>query len=215
MDFDLQLLAQGAEGRVYSSTFLGKPAIVKERFSKKYRLPVLDTKITKTRIIQESRCLLKAKQAGVDVCGIWSVDTKNSRIVVEKIEGQTVKHFLYGKPAESWKKEICEKIGISIARLHDAGIIHGDLTTSNMMIRNENGSLTLIDFGLASSKCIHEDKAVDLYVLERALLSTHTDSEALFEIILASYKEESKNSSPVMKRFEKVRQRGRKRLAFG
>lgn len=64
-------------------------------------------------------------------------------------------------------------MGQMILRLHNVNIIHGDLTTSNMMISNDK--LYLIDFGLAYTKPNAEDKAVDLYVLERAFVSTHPE----------------------------------------
>lgn len=45
----------------------------------------------------------------------------------------------------------------------------------------------MIDFGLASVSTLAEDKAVDLYVLERAFASTHPGSDNLFAIVLDSY----------------------------
>lgn len=65
-----------------------------------------------------------------------------------------------------------------MAKMHDSGIIHGDLTTSNMMIR-QNKSIVMIDFGLSFNSTLIEDKAVDLYVLERAFLSTHPNTEEM------------------------------------
>ena len=79
-------------------------------------------------------------------------------------------------------------IGIEIAKMHLADIIHGDLTTSNMMLR-PNGELVLIDFGLSYVSTLVEDKAVDLYVLERAFASTHPDSSTLFEGVLMAYED--------------------------
>ncbi|CAN6310028.1 unnamed protein product [Urochloa humidicola] len=39
------LLKHGAEGRVFVSTFVGRKCVIKERFSKKYRHPLLDAKL--------------------------------------------------------------------------------------------------------------------------------------------------------------------------
>ena len=92
-----------------------------------------------------------------------------------------------------------------MATLHDGGLVHGDLTTSNMLVRDSDGALVraqattcaacqhhmvlcfqggvlqrvawlqvLIDFGLSSTSTVAEDKGVDLYVLERALISAHS-----------------------------------------
>ena len=45
-------MKQGAEGRIYISEIFGMKCVVKERFVKKYRVPSLDEKLTKTRIHQ-------------------------------------------------------------------------------------------------------------------------------------------------------------------
>jgi len=68
--------------------------------------------------------------------------------------------------------------------MHDAEIVHGDLTTSNLMVKDSADSgaapeVVVIDFGLGMMKPNQEDKAVDLYVLERAFISTHPGSEYL------------------------------------
>ena len=79
-------------------------------------------------------------------------------------------------------KEVSGLIASTLATLHDGGLVHGDLTTSNMLLRqNEDGKrdLVLIDFGLSFNSTLAEDKAVDLYVLERALLSLHSAHEGL------------------------------------
>ncbi|KAG8215830.1 hypothetical protein J3R82DRAFT_7772 [Butyriboletus roseoflavus] len=82
---------------------------------------------------------------------------------------------------------LLEKIGVEIAKLHIIDIIHGDLTTSNMLLRANSNDLVLIDFGLSYHSTLVEDKAVDLYVLERAFASTHPESESLFASIIAAY----------------------------
>jgi TP53 regulating kinase-like protein len=120
-------------------------------------------------------------------------------------------------------------IGTEIAKMHMADIIHGDLTTSNMMLRHTSSpyispsgqispatELVLIDFGLAYNSNIIEDKAVDLYVLERAFSSTHPDSEPLFTSVLNAYQHKvGKEWSAVGKRLDDVRLRGRKRSMVG
>ena len=103
--------------------------------------------------------------------------------------------------------------------MHDNDIIHGDLTTSNIMIRENSNTkeleVVMIDFGLASSKAIVEDKAVDLYVLERAFLSTHPNTEHLVQEILQSYRFAASKGTVVLTKLEQVRLRGRKRDMFG
>jgi TP53 regulating kinase-like protein len=111
--------------------------------------------------------------------------------------------------------KLMKQIGTAVARLHDGGLVHGDLTTSNMIVREGDGQLVLIDFGLSHLSKLPEDKGVDLYVLERALLSTHSDQPELFKGILQAYQASSKHHAEVCRRFAEVRLRGRKRTMVG
>ncbi|KAK2520905.1 Tp53rk [Columba guinea] len=112
---------------------------------------------------------------------------------------------------------LAEKMGELLARMHDEDLIHGDLTTCNILLRppTEKLDLVLIDFGLSFISGLPEDKGVDLYVLEKAFLSTHPDTEALFQALLKTYAAASKKSGPVIKRLDEVRLRGRKRSMIG
>jgi len=239
-----QLIKQGAEARVYSCQFLGKDTIVKERFSKKYRHPTLDQRINQKRLAQEAKNTVKARQLGVETPTLYHVDVNTGEIFMELVHGCTVKQFLLdhhdkqplisgatnninnnNNTDESSKNDamvmvdlqLAEKIGESIAVLHSGNIIHGDLTTSNMMLRNSDPKLfVMIDFGLSYVSTMVEDKAVDLYVLERAMLSTHPNSERLFEKLLGGYaKKMGKNATQVLAKLEQVQQRGRKRSMVG
>merc|ERR1712137_260561 len=191
--------------------------IIKERFKKSYRHASLDEKITAKRITQEIRTLHKCKKAGIDTPDLYFVDLQNGLLLIEKIHGVTVREA-FSNDVSPWKEEtktIAKQVGIVLAELHDNGIIHGDLTTSNMMIRNGSTLVTPIDFGLSTYSSLTEDKAVDIYVLERALISTHINSEALFDIIVESYKTTSPTGTSVIQKLDEVRTRGRKKLAFG
>jgi TP53 regulating kinase and related kinases len=110
---------------------------------------------------------------------------------------------------------IMKQIGEAIAKMHDGGLVHGDLTTSNMLLEEGSKKLVIIDFGLAFNSTNPEDKAVDLHVCERALNSAHSDREGLFKTVLEAYKKASKNHCPVFNRFAEVRLRGRKRTMVG
>ncbi|CAM9289901.1 unnamed protein product, partial [Phaeothamnion confervicola] len=140
----LELLSQGAEARVFATEFCGRPAVVKERFPKKYRrLPALDQKLTKARTLQEVRCHVKVRCAGVDTPCIYMVDSDASRIYMERLCGLTVKQWLRenmkGQPKPERALRIAQAIGAAVALIHDAGVIHGDLTTSNFMLRGAWG----------------------------------------------------------------------------
>lgn len=112
-------------------------------------------------------------------------------------------------------ENVMKTVGGVIAMIHDGDLIHGDLTTSNMIYDETESNLTLIDFGLSFVSSLAEDKGVDLYVLERALLSTHPDTERLFKILLDTYRVASKNGDSVIAKLDEVRMRGRKRLMVG
>ncbi|KAF9148731.1 TP53 regulating kinase [Mortierella sp. AD010] len=136
---------------------------------------------------------------------------------MEHIEGTSVRDYLVtveGQTAEAQQK-VAIGIGRALGLMHNIDVIHGDLTTSNLLMRKESGSLVLIDFGLSYVSQLVEDKAVDLYVLERAFSSTHPNTEVMFAQILDSYGESSKASKQILKKLEDVRLRGRKRSMLG
>ena len=161
---------------------------------------------------------------GICTPTIFFVDQENSCIYMEDIENSvTVRDFIqkHQKSATSDDQtaleELADKIGKVLASMHSCDIIHGDLTTSNMLLRQPESSspLILIDFGLSQISSLHEDKGVDLYVLERAFLSTHPNTEELFDRVLKVYGQSYKKSTEVLNKLEEVRQRGRKRVMIG
>lgn len=131
--------------------------------------------------------------------------------------------------ADSKAMQVAYGMGLLIAKMHNANVIHGDLTTSNIILQNPpldrnlseewSPSLSLIDFGLAgtagSKGVTHEEKAVDLYVLERAFISTHPDSDKLVLEFHRAYKRGCTRSDAILQRLSAVRLRGRKRECFG
>lgn len=215
----LVLLKQGAEARVFESNFVGRRCIIKERFSKKYRHPTLDSKLTVKRLNAEARCMTKARKLGVPTPVLFSVDPMMQTLTFEFVEGPMVKDILLGMGAngivEERLNDIATQIGDSIAKLHDGGLVHGDLTTSNMLIRKDTNQLVLIDFGLSFISTLPEDKAVDLYVLERAFISMHSSCGDVMERVLAAYRKSSKQWCSTLNKLAQVRQRGRKRTMVG
>jgi len=133
---------------------------------------------------------------------------------MERIDGTTLKQRIWrGCPREELEG-LLAAVGAALAALHLNDLVHGDLTTSNLMVE-AGRRLVLIDFGLSFTSTLPEDKAVDLYVLERAFLSTHPGSEWMVEKLLACYASASPKLEPVLRKLQQVRQRGRKKLAFG
>lgn len=215
-----ELISQGAEAKVYRGEFLGAPAIIKERFKKKYRVPSLDQKLSSRRISQEVRSMARCRKIGIRTPAVYHVDLPRGIIFMEPVkEGVVLKKYLNQLDLttdSALLEDVIKLVGVTIATLHDSDIIHGDLTTSNMIFNPINSELTLIDFGLSFISTLAEDKGVDLYVLERALLSTHPDTERLFELLLEAYKNrEGGERGEIISKLDEVRMRGRKRLMIG
>ncbi|KAJ2499324.1 serine/threonine-protein kinase bud32 [Coemansia sp. RSA 1972] len=207
------LIRQGAEARVYKTTVGDRVAIAKQRFSKGYRHPDLDQKLTRGRMNQEARSLKRCWENGIRVPEVIRVDKDSATLFIEFVDGPTLKEWILAGCDEEQEKSMMAAAGQVLHRMHACNIIHGDLTTSNMIMDSE-GELVLIDFGLSQISPSAEDKAVDLYVLERAFISTHPDSERLFAGVLEAYNRDDAACS-VLRRLEDVRMRGRKRDMTG
>ncbi|CAG5115719.1 unnamed protein product [Candidula unifasciata] len=222
-----EVFQQGAEARLYRCGFYGRPCIVKKRFVKKYRHPTLDTSLSSQRVKSEVRANLRCRMAGIPTPTIYLVDTGSNSIYMEEIlDAVTVRSYISkvqdadGNCADVRLNPLAEAIGCLLGRMHDNNIIHGDLTTSNMLLQGDPSdlNLVLIDFGLSSCEASAEDKGVDLYVLERAFLSSHPHSQELFKTILTSYSAAASSGSKcseALAKLEEVRQRGRKRTMVG
>eukprot|EP01135_Chromosphaera_perkinsii_P005885 Nk52_evm18s370 gene=Nk52_evmTU18s370 len=210
---DSVLLKQGAESRVYTAPFLNhEKVVVKHRFKKSYRLPALDMKITRSRTLSEVKTMVRLMKAGIRVPTVYFVDMKTSCIYMEYFEdSQTMKEAIINASAKKDAVEMHNALAVEIGKvlklMHAADIIHGDLTTSNILVLHQPGdkrtfTLALIDFGLSSVSRLAEDKAVDLYVLERAFLSTHPNSEKMFKKILEEYGTNFKGAKPVLTKLD-------------
>ncbi|MEM4246213.1 MAG: KEOPS complex kinase/ATPase Bud32 [Candidatus Bathyarchaeia archaeon] len=165
------LLRKGAEADIYLRSWHGHKIIVKERVRKSYRLDEIDTALRSSRTVHEAQLIHEAKRSGVPTPTIYQVDKEGAVIAMEYVEGRRLKELL-AESAPRERVEACRKIGEMIARLHKRNIIHGDLTTSNM-IAVEEGKVFLIDFGLGFFSDKLEDRGVDLHLIKRALNSTH------------------------------------------
>src|SRR3989344_5737828 len=149
----------------------GAPYIIKRRIKKSYRIPEIDERLRKQRTRKESKLIENASNI-IGVPKIIKADESSKEIVMQFIEGKKLSDWL-GKLNIEKAKNICRQIGESAAKLHDAGIIHGDLTTSNMILEENSGKLYFIDFGLGFNSDRVEDKAVDLHLLRQALEAKH------------------------------------------
>lgn len=160
--------------------------------------------------------------AGISAPVVFFVDYASNCLYMEEIEGSvTVRDYIQSTMENEKTPQsllgLAKTIGQVLARMHDEDLIHGDLTTSNMLMKPplEQLDIVLIDFGLSFISALPEDKGVDLYVLEKAFLSTHPNTETVFEAFLKSYSTSSKKARPVLKKLDEVRLRGRKRSMVG
>lgn len=177
--------------------------VLKRRVVKGYRLRELDGKIRKLRTRGEGRILEKAGKV-VNVPVVKKADERNGEIEMEFIDGVKLSEGL--DSMDNWK-EVCGKIGEGIGKLHDAGIIHGDLTTSNLIW--SNGELYFIDFGLSYGNGRVEDKAVDLHLIKQALEAKHFGKwKEYWKEIEKGYLKSSR-AKDVLDRLVSVERRGR------
>jgi N6-L-threonylcarbamoyladenine synthase/protein kinase Bud32 len=177
-----ELIAKGAESNIVKSDYLGEKAVLKDRIPKGYRISEIDNKIRRARCKLEARLLSDAKRAGVVTPILYDVNLGDKSILMEEIDGVMVKDII--------DEDLAFKIGENISRLHSADIIHGDITTSNIMLRD--GQLVFIDFGLGRHSTLDEDKAVDLLVLKKSLQSIDYNlAVKYFDCVLNGYDNES------------------------
>lgn len=228
----MEIVKQGAEAKLYIGEFNGKQCLIKERFVKNYRHSDLDTHLTKERMRAESKAVSRCRAAGVNVPNIFHMDLNDRKIYMEyfdkSITAKEYIHRIVPKIDDDMEKDkqlnrLTKEIGSCVGTMHANNIIHGDLTTSNILLnpnekddgRFNDYQLIMIDFGLSSYSQNTEQKGVDLYVLERALLSTHSSIPHLFDSILKVYKETNSKCQEIIAKFEEVRARGRKRTMIG
>lgn len=197
--------ARGAEAVVSRTEFLGRRAVVKTRQPKGYRDPVLDGRIRSLRTRSEARIVREARACGVRTPVVYAVDLPKGEIVMEDVGGTTVKALLDKEPAMA--PEVCAMIGRDLARLHDAGISHGDLTTSNMMWLGDR--ICYIDFSMGSCPADEEGMGTDLRLLERALASAHPEIPDAYAMVREAYAAEKRDAQKVFDKVEEIKGRGR------
>ena len=195
----MEKIAQGAEAIIYKNG----NSVIKERVVKSYRLPSIDARLRKFRTRREAKVIDKLNSIGICAPKLVSMCDKDMKIEMEFLDGEKLRDCLHKNHLK-----YSYEIGKIIAKVHENNIIHGDLTTSNMILRTNE--LHLIDFGLSFFSHKVEDKAVDLHLLDRALASKHNKvyGESFAEVLRA-YRENYPDAELVLKRLETVAKRGR------
>ncbi|HVP26700.1 MAG TPA: KEOPS complex kinase/ATPase Bud32 [Candidatus Bathyarchaeia archaeon] len=180
------LMKKGAEASLYLADWHGRKVVIKKRLPKQYRPSELDTQIRTYRTIHEPQLMHEAKVAGVPTPTIFLVDLKDSSITMEYVEGEQIKRLL-NKVSKNERQRLCFKIGELTGKLHEYGLIHGDLTTSNMILNSE-GKIFFVDFGLGEKSKELEARGVDLHLMKRALQSTHFRfADECFDAVMKGY----------------------------
>ena len=209
---------RGAEAYLYTVEWLGRRAVLKIRLPKSYRHPELDLELRWARTVTEARAILASRRAGVDTPRLYYADPLCTLVVLEYVEGKLLASIVEETPREAYS--YAEKLGVLAGRLHEAGIAHGDLTTSNVIV-TPTGKLYLIDFGLASLKASLREQAIDVHLYMRSLESTHPDHvEGMLSSFLKGYRSvRGEVTDKVMELVREIRLMGRyvaeRRTAWG
>lgn len=199
------LLRQGAEAEIHLSSWMGKKVIYKRRITKKYRLEEIDEKLRKSRTKKEAQLMMDARRSGISVPIIYDVDVNQYQIIMEYLDAPRVKDVL-DELSMTEQKSLCLTIGTEIAKLHGHGLIHGDITTSNLMLSKDR--VYFIDFGLGEKCCEDEVRGVDLHLLMEAFSATHRNPHC-FGWVMQGYRKAFGNASMIEKKIEDIGKRGR------
>jgi Kae1-associated kinase Bud32 len=191
------IIAMGAEAVIIKK----ENSVIKNRISKNYRIKELDDELRQRRTRSEAKIMGKMKDSAPKIIAVT-----DETIEMEFIEGNVVKNVLDNNIL------LAKIIGLETGKMHDLNIIHGDLTTSNMILDN-NGKIRFIDFGLSFVSDKVEDKAVDLHLFREAVESKHYKHEdEIWSEFLKGYKSPEREN--VIKRLELVEKRGRNKQKY-
>lgn len=197
----MKLIAQGAEAKLYRKD----NELIKDRISKSYRIKEIDEPLRKSRTKKEAKLISEARRVGINVPKIISVE--EYKITMEFIDGTKLKDALNNTDSKT-RKKLAEEIGKIAGILHSNDIVHGDLTTSNMILKDDK--IFLIDFGLGDLSKRIEDHAVDISVLKEAFKSTHYKYlKELWSSFICGYKQNNSKSDDVLRTLEDIQKRGR------
>ncbi len=209
----MELLKHGAEAKLFLTQYMGRKAVVKVRERKSYRAKELDGNILKERLRTECSLLCRAKKAGMRTPLIWKIEPEKFSITTEFIEGPTLKQALLQGPKKAGA--LCKLTGQNIAMLHSAGLVHGDLTTGNIIVKQRKASdspetrLVFLDFGLGQVSNRPEDKAVDLLAFKKTFLATHFSLAGQWKALERAYARNYAKGNEVLRQMHKVEARAR------
>lgn len=180
-----EVIYRGAEATIRAATQFGRLVVVKQRRPKAYRIAELERAIARGRMRNEARLLRRARQAGVGAPAVLDADPEAQWLVLEYLGRRSLRETFDSMPA--WERRRAVRlVGEAVGRLHKAGVIHGDLTTSNIVLRD--GVVYLLDFSLGQVGDRLEERAVDLKAFKDSFAATHHTHAADFGLILQGYR---------------------------
>lgn len=202
----MEAVRRGAEAEIRQGIWMRRDVVIKSRVPKRYRHPDLDRSLRLQRTRNEARLLHEAREAGVPTPIVYDIDLQCAELTMEDVKGARVKDELDTSPPQR-VDELCTEMGRLVALLHRAGIAHGDLTTSNMIL--SEGRMWFIDFSLGTRNASPEEMGVDMHLLKEAFQSAHSSLLDHFDAILTSYRLQYDRADEVIKKMREIEGRGR------
>jgi len=206
----IKVIRIGAEAVVSRLRWNGFDLVSKHRVPKPYRIPELDRRIRDKRTLHEAKIIVELKKAGVPAPAIMLLDRSSSTIYMQYINGIELKRALDELDPIKIEK-IARRLGEIIGKMHLKKIVHGDLTTSNIIL-DKSEKIYLIDFGLSSVTDDVEELAVDIHLLDRSLESAHHKIRERFmkHFLIGYSKIVGKNRTlEILRKVKEIRMRGR------
>ena len=188
----MKKISEGAEADIYELELLGIKAVMKYRRPKPYLVKDIEESLRGQRTKTEARILSNASSL---ISAPKPLFVAKYAIIMKKLEGiQASKKPSLGKPSATAS-------GKAMAALHSSGIIHGDFTTANILIKSDG--ISVIDFGLSYYSSSAEDMAFDLLLFKRSV------NEEDFHAFERAYKNGFVKSAEVLKKLSEIEKRGR------
>jgi len=200
------IIRKGAEAEIHLTEWQNQKVISKIRVPKSYRLKVLDEQLRQFRIKNEARLMDSSRKINVPTPIILDINIPDCELVMEYIDGPRLKDLLASKSFTE-RKRLLLAVGEQIGLLHKYDMIHGDLTTSNMIVSND--IIYFIDYSLGEWSTELEAKGVDLHVLMEAYESTHPELMDEFKYVLEGYRKTYPEAKKVEDKIQEIISRGR------
>lgn len=203
-------LHRGAEADLSLATIGPWRIVIKRRIRKEYRNLSLDEKIRHDRTLSEASIIHEARTAGARVPSIVGVDIENNAIAMTHLDGTVARECLDDMSISEARK-LLRSIGEQIGLLHAAGIVHGDLTTSNVIV-SPSGTPFIVDFGMSRRSIEPEDRGVDLHLLQRSIIASHSKNpSSMMNAMIRGYEQTAgkKVADSTWRKAREIARRGR------